>query len=98
MNENRIEELRNPLNTNDAVSKGYMNKQIEYKTKDMEDRIQALQQLIDGNKSLSNLDMGNNRTINAAHPRNPEDDSEYECDMVTVKFCMIISILLIEIS
>ena len=33
-----------------------------------------------------NLDMGNNRIINAAHPRNPAHDAEYENDVVTAKF------------
>lgn len=87
MNENRIKGLRNLQAANDAVTKIYMNKQIEYKTNDLEDKIHALQQLLDGTKPLSsNLDMGNNKIINAAHPRNPEDDFENERHMVTAEF------------
>ena len=38
MNENRIKELRNPWDAHDAVNKRYMNKRIEYKTKDLENK------------------------------------------------------------
>ena len=30
--------------------------------------------------------MGNNQIINVAHPRNPEENSEHEHDVVTAKF------------
>ena len=36
MNDNRIRELRNPRDAKDAISKLYMNKRIEYSTKDLE--------------------------------------------------------------
>ena len=39
MNENRIKELRNPQDAFDAVNKRYMNKRIQYKTKDLTDRL-----------------------------------------------------------
>ena len=35
-NENRIRDLRNPRDAYDAVNKRYMNKRIEYKTKELE--------------------------------------------------------------
>ena len=38
MNENRIKDLRNPWDANDAVNKRYMNKRIEYKTKELENK------------------------------------------------------------
>ena len=152
MNENRIKELKNSQDAFDAVNKRYMNKRIEYKTKDLEDRLTSfksnvenannetlqrlrifstsiqqnreekeqlkanieslpdtgdkvlsakisndttvienrltnLQQLLDGTMPMSsNLDMGSNRIINAAHPRNTVHDAEYENDVVTAKF------------
>ena len=36
MNENRIKELRSQQDGKEAVNKRYMNKRIEYKTKDLE--------------------------------------------------------------
>ena len=42
MNENRIRELRNPRDANDVVNKRYMNKRIEYKTKDLENKVTAI--------------------------------------------------------
>ena len=35
---------------------------------------------------MSDLDMGNNRIINVAHPRDPNENSAYERDVVTSKF------------
>ena len=59
MNENRIKELRSPQDGNDAVNKRYMNKHIELKTKDLENKINKSQQLFDGTKPMaSKLDMG----------------------------------------
>ena len=54
-----------------------MNKRIgkkkKKKNKNLEDKIQALQQLPDDTKQLSSkLDMGNDRKINVAHPKAPE--------------------------
>ena len=90
INENRIKDLRNPRDANDAVNKRYMNKRIEYKTKDLENKLTAIQTQIaqlDGTKPFtSDLDMGNNRIINVAHPRNPKYNIEYENDAVTDKF------------
>ena len=43
MNENRIRDLRSPRDANDAVNKKYMNKRIEYKTKDLENKLTAIQ-------------------------------------------------------
>ena len=87
MNENRIKELRNPQDGNDAVNKRYMNKRIEYKTKDLENKINKLQQLLDGTKPMtSKLDMGKNKIINVAQPGNPEHDVKYENDIVTSKY------------
>ena len=58
MNENRIKELRSPQDGNDAVNKRYMNKHIEFKTKDLENKINKSQQLLDGTKPMaSKLDM-----------------------------------------
>ena len=42
MDGNRIKELRNPANNFDAANKRYVNKRIEYKTKDLEDMINTL--------------------------------------------------------
>ena len=87
MDGNRIMELRNPLNSNDAVNTRYLNRQIEFKTRDLVNRITTLETTIDGTKPrTSDLNMGNNRVINVAHPRNPEDDTEYENDVVTAKY------------
>ena len=94
MNENRIKDLRNPRDANDAVNKRYMNKRIDYKTKVLEKKLTAIQtqitniqQQLDGTKPFtSDLDMGNNRIINIGHPRNPEHNIEHENDAVTAKF------------
>ena len=87
MDENRIKELRSPQDKNDAVNKRYMNKGIEYKTKDLENKINKLQQLLDGTKPMtSKLDMGKNLIINVAHLGNPEHDVKYENDVVTAKY------------
>lgn len=145
MEGNRITDLKNPADSNDAVNKKYMNKRIEYKTKDLENKlstlkskidrdtddnlqrlrlfnasiqqnkeeisklkteidtleplqfagiennlqsqITALQDVIYGTEALeSDLNMGNNRIINAAHPRNPQDNADYDRDLVTAKF------------
>ena len=94
MNENRIKDLRNPRDANDAVNKRYMNKWIEYKTKHLENKLTAIQtqitniqQQLDGTKPFtSDLDMGNNRIINVGHHRNPEHNIEHENDAVTAKF------------
>ena len=93
MNENRIKDLRNPRDANDAANKRYMNKRIEYKTKHIENKLTAIQtqitniqQQLDGTKPFtSDLDMGNNRIINVGHPRNPEHNIEHENDAVTAK-------------
>ena len=86
MNENRIKDLRSPQDGNDAVNKRYMNKRIEYKIKDLEIRINKLQQLLDGTKPMtSKLDIGKNEIINVAHPGNPEHNVKYENDVVTAK-------------
>ena len=91
MNENRIRDLRNPRDAYDAVNKRYMNKRIEYKTKELEKKLTTIQtniqqQLDDTKPFTSDLDMGNNRIINVGHPRNPEHNIEYENDAVTAKF------------
>ena len=53
----------------------------------IENRLTDLLQLLDGTMPMSSkLDMGNNRIINAAHPRNPPHYAEYENDVVTAKF------------
>ena len=65
MNENRIKDLRNPRDAYDAVNKRYMNKRIEYRTKDLENKLTAIQtqitniqQQLDGTKPFtSDLDM-----------------------------------------
>ena len=57
--ENRTKELRSPQDRNNAINKRYMNKRIEYKTKDLENKINKLQQLLDDTKPMtSKLDMG----------------------------------------
>ena len=43
VNENRIKELRNPRDANDVFNKRYMNKRIEYKTKDLENKLTTIQ-------------------------------------------------------
>ena len=94
MNENRNKDLRIPRDANDVVNKRYMNKRIEYKTKDLENKLIAIQtqitniqQQLDGTKLFtSDLDMGNNRIINVGHPRNPEHNIKHENDAVTAKF------------
>ena len=94
MNENRIKDLRNPRDANDAVNKRYMNKRLEYKTKDLENKLTAIptqttniQQQPDATKPFtSDLDMGNNQIINIGHPRNPEHNVKHENDAVTAKF------------
>ena len=104
MNENRFRELRNPRDANDAVNKRYMNKRIEYETKDLENKfttvqtqITKIQQQIDGIKPFSSdQNMGNNQIINVGYPRNPEHNIEYENDVVTTNFSMIMLKLLTE--
>ena len=87
MNKNRIIDLGNPQGGNDAVNKKYLNKRLEYKTKELENKLTAIiqQQLDDTKPFTSDLDMGNNRIINVGHPRNPEHNIEYENDAVTAK-------------
>ena len=80
-------DLRNPRDATDAVNKRYMNKRIEYNTKDLENKLTAIQTQITGTKPFtSNLDMGNNRIIIVGHPRNPEHNIKQENDAVTAKF------------
>ena len=92
MNRNRIIDLRNPQDTRDAVDKKYLNKRIEFKTKDFEDKLTTLGTKIaalDGTKPFtSDLNMGNNRIINVVHPRNPES-SEHEHDVVSAKYMYV---------
>ena len=87
MNKNRIIDLGNPQGGNDAVNKKYLNKRLEYKTKELENKLTAIiqQQLDDTKPFTSDLDVGNNRIINVGHPRNPEHNIEYENDAVTAK-------------
>ena len=91
MDGNRIRELKSPLDLNDAVNKRYLNRRIDFKTKDLENKLTTIETKItafqlDGTKPMtSDLDMGNNRITNVAHPRNPEHDAEYENDVVTAK-------------
>ena len=60
---------------------------IETYSADIENSLTALQEILDGTIPMtSNLDMGNNRIINAAHLRNPQDSAEYDRDLVTAKF------------
>ena len=91
MNKNRIIDLGHPQDDYDAVNKKYLNKRLEYKTKELENKLTAIltniqQQLDDTKPFTSDLDMGNNRIINVGHPRNPEHNIEYENDAVTAKF------------
>ena len=91
MNKNRIIDLSHPQDGHDAVNKKYLNKRLEYKTKELENKLTAIQtniqqQLDDTKPFTSDLDMGNNRIINVGHPRNPEHNIEYENDAVTAKF------------
>ena len=91
MNKNRIIDLGHPQGGHDAVNKKYLNKRLEYKTKELENKLTAIltniqQQLDDTKPFTSDLDMGNNRIINVGHPRNPEHIIEYENDAVTAKF------------
>ena len=91
MNKNRIIDLGHPQGGYDAVNKKYLNKRLEYKTKELENKLTAIQtniqqQPVDTKPSSSDLDMGNNRIINVGHPRNPEHNIEYENDAVTAKF------------
>ena len=49
--------------------------------------LQALQEILDGTIPMTSVsDMGNNRIINSAHPRNPQDSADYDRDLVTTKF------------
>ena len=71
--------------------KKYLNKRLEYKTKELEKKLTAIQtniqqQLDDTKPFTSDLDMGNNRIINVGHPRNPDHNIEYENDAVIAKF------------
>ena len=92
MDGNRIRELKSPLDSNDVVNKRYLNRRIDFKTNDLENKLTALETKIaafqlDSTKPMtSDLDMSNNRITNVAHPRNPEHDAEYESDVVTAKF------------
>ena len=52
-----------------------------------ENSLTALQEVLDGTITMtSNLDMGNNRIINRAHPKNPQDSADYDRDLVRAKF------------
>ena len=42
MNKNRIIDLGNPQGGNDAVNKKYLNKRLEYKTKELENKLTAI--------------------------------------------------------
>lgn len=49
--------------------------------------IEKIQNIMDGTEPMtSNLNMGKNRIINVAHPRNPKDNADYDHDVVTAKF------------
>ena len=90
MDRNRIIDLRNPQDALDAVNKKYLNKRIEFKTRDLENKLTTLEIKVaafDGTEPFtSDLNMGNNRIINVAHPRNPTENSEHEHDVVTAKY------------
>ena len=86
MNKNKIIDLDPPQGGRDAVNKTYLNRRLEYKTKELENKLTAIltniQQQLDGTKPFtSDLDMGNN----IAHPRNLEDNIKHENDAVTAK-------------
>ena len=56
----------------------------------------ALQEILDGTIHMaSNLDMENNRIINAAHPRYPQDNADYDRDLITAIFFYTISLKLL---
>ena len=57
MNENRIKELKNSQDAFDAVNKRYMNKRIEYNTKDLEDRLISFKSNVENayNETLQRL-------------------------------------------
>ena len=77
MDRNRIIDLRNPQDVLDAVNKKYLNKRIEFKTRDLENKLTTLETKVaafDGTQPFtSDLNMGNNRIINVAHPRDPKE-------------------------
>ena len=70
-----------------------MYKRIEYKTKNLENKLTAIETQITNIKQqpdctkpfTSDLDMGNNQVKNVGHPRNPEHNIEHENDVVTAK-------------
>lgn len=86
MNGNRIKELKNPNDAYDAVNKRYVNKRIDYKIKYLEDKIDTVDKQSSLGTMTSDLDMANYRIINVAHPRDPNENSVYERDVVTSKF------------
>ena len=50
-------------------------------------QVLALQDVIYGSEALeSDLNMGNNRITNLAHPRNPKDSTDHERDSVTAGY------------
>ena len=81
MNKNRIIDLGNPQGGNDAVNKKYLNKRLEYKTRELENKFTEILT----KPFTSDLDMGNNRIINIGRPRNPEDNGESANDAVTAQ-------------
>ena len=90
MDRNRIIDLRNPQDALDAVNKKYLNRRIDFKTWELENKLTTLETKIaafDSTKPFtSDLNMGNNRIINVAHPGNPANNPEHERDAVTAKF------------
>ena len=47
MEGNRITDLKSPADSNDAVNKKYVNKRIEYKTKDLDNNIASFKARLD---------------------------------------------------
>ena len=86
MEGNRIKDLRNPLDSFDAVNKRYMHKRIEFKTKELEKKLDKLTANTAGQPIDSDLDMRNHRIINVGHPRDPKNNPEHENDVVTALY------------
>ena len=63
-----------------------------------ENEIVKLQRVFGGEAPMTtNLDMGGYRISSIAQPRDPSKKKDFESDLVTSKFCMIICLKLIRI-
>ena len=78
MDGNIITDLKNPADSNDAVNERYMNKRIEYKTKDLKNTLTTLKSRID-KETEDNLQRL--RLFNASIQQNKKETSKLKIEI-----------------